>query len=397
MTAALPMPASFVHETQRWLRLALIVGIVLWIISIIGAFFSPGDFFRSYLMGYLLWISITLGSLAVVMLQYLTGGAWGIVSRRALESASQTLPLLVVLFIPLCFGLHSLYDWAHPDLVQKEYSLQHRSGYLNVPFFIIRAAIYFAIWGVFTYFLNRWSTEQDRSDEMETRVSIQKRLVALSSPGLVVYVFTVSFAAVDWAESLETDWHSTIWGFLFVAQHGISAFAFAIIVLAWLSRYEPFRDKLKPAHFHDLGSMLLCFVMLWGYFSYSQLNIVWAGNLTSEISYYLHRIRTSWGDVGIVLIVLQFLVPFTLLLFRPLKRNASLLCGVAVLLILMRFVDTWWIVLPSTFVEGFRLHWLNFSVPAAMGALWIAAFLWHISKRPLFPLAPKLEEALQHG
>ena len=397
MTAALPISATLVREARHWLRLALAVGIALWIISIIGAFFSPGDFYRSYLMGYLLWISITLGSLAVVMLQYVTGGAWGIISRRALESATQTLPLLVILFIPLCFGLHYLYDWAHPDLVQHEYTLRHRSGYLNVPFFIIRAAIYFAIWGVFTYFLNRWSTEQDRSEEMGERVTLQKRLIALSSPGLVVYVFSVSFAAVDWAESLETDWHSTIWGFLFVAQDGISAFAFAIIVVAWLSKREPLLGKVKPAHFQDLGNLLLAFVMLWAYFSYSQLNIVWAGNLTSEISYYLHRLRTSWGGVGIALLVLQFLVPFTLLLFRPLKRSASLLCGVAVLMILMRFVDTWWIVLPSTFVNGFRLHWLNFSVPAAIGALWIAAFLWHIGKRPILPLAPKLEEALQHG
>ncbi len=397
MTAALPISGNFVRETQRWLRLALGAGIVLSIISIIGAFFSPGDFYRSYLMGYLLWISITLGSLAVVMLQYVTGGAWGIVSRRVLESATQTLPLLVILFIPLCFGLHYIYDWARPDLVQQEYALRHRSGYLNVPFFIVRAAIYFAIWGVFTYFLNRWSTEQDRSEKMGERVAIQKRLIALSSPGLVVYVFTLSFAAVDWAESLETDWHSTIWGFLFVAQHGISAFAFAIIVLAWLSRREPLLGKIKPAHFHDLGNLLLAFVMLWAYFSYSQLNIVWGGNLTSEISYYLHRLRTSWGWVGIALLALQFLVPFTLLLFRPLKRSASLLCGVAVLMIIMRFVDMWWIVLPSTFVKGFRLDWLNFSVPGAIGALWIAAFLWHIGKRPLLPLAPKLEEALQHG
>jgi hypothetical protein len=397
MTTALAVPEVFLRDTRRWLRLAVGVGAALFIVSIIGAFFSPGDFYRSYLMGYLLWISITLGSLAVVMLQYVTGGAWGIVSRRALEAATRTLPLLVLLFIPLCFGLHHLYDWANPDLVRHEYALQHRSGYLNVPFFIVRAAIYFAIWGVFTYFLNRWSAEQDLSGGMGERVAIQKRLIALSSPGLVVYVFTLSFAAVDWAESLETDWHSSIWGFLFVAQQGVSAFAFAIIVLAWLSRREPLLGRIKPSHFHNLGNLLLAFVMLWAYFSYSQLNIVWSGNLTDEISFYLHRLRTSWGWVGIALLVLQFLVPFTLLLFRPVKRNGSLLCGIAILMILMRFVDTGWLVLPSTFVKGFRLHWLNFSVPAAIGALWIAAFLWHISKRPLLPLAPKLEEALQHG
>ncbi len=245
---------------------------------------------------------------------------------------------------------------------------------------------------IFTYFLNHWSAEQDEHGGLE------KRLAAISAPGLILYVFTVTFSAVDWAESLETDWYSTIWGFLFVASQGLTAFAFVIIAMALLAKREPLASLFKPAHLHDLGKLLLTFVMLWAYFAFSQLVIVWSGNLTDEIPWYLRRLATSWGWLGVALIVFQFIVPFLLLLSRPLKRNAWALCCVVGILILMRFVDLMWIVMPSYYQRGFRLHWLNFSVPLAIGGLWIAMFIWQLRKRPLLPVqAPTLEKALQHG
>jgi hypothetical protein len=393
MTSATYYPSPELRDDLgRWLRPALGIGIALSAASVIGAFFSPGDFFRSYLMGYLFWLGLTLGSLGIVMMQYLTAGAWGIMTRRTLESATRTLPLLVLLFIPIAFGIPSLYGWAHPNLVQHEYVLRHRAIYMNPTMFIVRAAIYFSIWTIFAYFLNRWSAEQDEHGGLE------KRLAAISAPGLILYVFTVTFSAVDWAESLETDWYSTIWGFLFVADQGLTAFGFVIIAMALLARREPLASLFKPAHLHDLGKLLLTFVMLWAYFAFSQLVIVWSGNLTDEIPWYLRRLATSWGWLGVALIVFQFIVPFLLLLSRPLKRNAWALCCVVGILILMRFVDLMWIVMPSYYQRGFRLHWLNFSVPLAIGGLWIAMFIWQLRKRPLLPVqAPALERALQHG
>jgi len=374
------------------LRPALAIGIVLSGVSIAGAFFSPGDFFRSYLLGYLFWLGLTVGSLGIVMMQYLTAGAWGIMTRRTLESATRTLPLLALLFLPVIFGIPRLYEWAHPSLVQNEYVLRHRAGYMNPTFFISRAVIYFAIWLVFSYFLNRWSAEQDEHGGLE------KRLAALSAPGLILYVFTVTFASIDWAESLETDWYSTIWGFLFVAQQGLAAFAFVIIAMALLARREPLASCFKPAHLHDLGKLLLTFVMLWAYLAFSQLVIVWSGNLTDEIPWYLRRFATSWGWLGVMLILFQFIVPFLLLLSRPLKRNVTALCSVVGIIIVMRFVDLMWIVMPSYYQSGFRLHWLNFSVPLAIGGLWIAMFLRELKRRPLLPLqAPALQKALEHG
>lgn len=394
MTIASPFDVS--PELERDLRRvftpALGGGILLGVISIIGGIYSPGDFYRSYLMGYLFWLGLTLGCMGIVMLQYLTAGAWGIMIRRTLESASRTLPLCALLFIPVAIGMPWLYSWAHADLVRNEYVLRHRQIYMNPAMFIARAIIYFAVWGIFMYFLNRWSAEQDKTGGLE------KRLARLSAPGLLIYVFTITFATVDWAESLENNWFSTIWGFLFVAREGLAAFAFVIIAMALLSRREPLASRFKPAHLHDLGKLLLVFVMLWAYFEFSQLVVIWSGNLTDEIPWYLHRFATSWGWLGVLLIVFEFIVPFLLLLSRPLKRNVKALCCVVGIIIVMRWVDLMWIVMPEYYQRGFRLTWMNFCVPLSIGCLWIAMFIWQLKKRPLLPLrAPNLEKALQHG
>jgi hypothetical protein len=393
MTPSFPISPALDFDLQRWRKLALIFGAVLLIASIIGGFFSPAEFFHSYLFGYLFWVGLTLGSMAVVMVQYLTGGAWGVITRRTLESAMRTLPLLILLFIPIAAGMPELYDWAHLDLVKQDPVLLHRYIYMNPTLFIARAIVYFVIWMIFAHFLDKWSGQEDRQGDQS------KRLARISAPGLIVYTFTVTFASIDWAESLRSHWFSTIWGFIFVVGQGLTAVAFAIVATALLSRREPMSGAVKTAHFHDLGKLLLMFVMLWGYLAFSQLIIVWSGNLTDEIPWYLPTFGTNWGWLGgLVLILFQFLVPFLLLLSRPLKRNPKMLCGVVGILFVMRFVDLFWLVMPQFYTRGFRLHWLNFSVPLSLGGFWVAVFLWQLKKRPLLPIgAPNLERALAHG
>jgi hypothetical protein len=391
MTPAFLPSDALARDLQKWTRSALAGGILLFVVCIVGAFFSPGDFYHSYLTAFLFFTGITLGCLGVLMMQYLTGGAWGVVSRRTLEAATRTLPLLALLFIPVIFGMSSLYDWSHPDLVARVDVLHHRARWMNPAMFIIRAIVYFAIWIFFAWLLNQWSAEQDAGREVHSKIS------RLCAPGLIVYVFTVTFSSVDWAESLTTHWYSTMWGFLFVAMQGLATIAFVILVLAALSRREPMSRVLKPVHFHDLGKMLLMFVMLWAYFSFSQLLIVWAGDLTTEISWYIHRMYTSWGWIGGALIVLQFIIPFLLLLSRPLKRNHRLLCAVGGLVLFMRYLELLWIVMPNYYQNGFRFHWLYLAAPLALGGLWCADFLWELGKRPLLPEhAPNLEAALHH-
>ena len=367
-------------------------GVLLLAASVVGAFFSPDDFFRSYLIGYLFWIGLTLGSMAFLMVQYLTGGAWGIITRRTLEAATRTLPLMAILFIPIGFGLSNLYEWAQPARVQHNETLQHRSGYLNTPFFLARAAIYFVLWMVIAFFLNRWSADQDKNPGDQER-----RLAKLSAPGLILYMFSITFASVDWAESLMIKWSSSMWGFLFIAAEGLTALSFLILVMTFLSRREPMSRVLKPDHFHDLGKMLFANLMLWAYFAFCQYLIVWSENLTSEIGYYLPRTKTSWGWLGVALIVVQFLIPVLLLLNRSLKRNAYLLSGVAIIILVMRYMDLIWIVLPDYYKDGFRIQWMDVLTPLGIGGVWLFVFLRQLPRFPLLPLnASELEEALAH-
>jgi hypothetical protein len=392
MSATYTVTPDLADSLSHWQRPAIALGLLMLIASIIGAFFSPDEFFRSYLFSYLFWIGLALGSMAIVMMQYLTGGAWGVVTRRTLESATRTLPLLALLFIPVIAGIPRLYRWSHVDIVQSDDVLRHRSFYMNTHFFILRAIVYFAIWLTFAFFLNKWSGEEDE------RGSQQERLARLSAPGLILYVFTVTFSSVDWAESLADHWFSTMWGFLFVASQGLIAISFAILALALLSRRRPMSQALRASHFHDLGKLLLMFVMLWAYFQFSQLLIVWSGNLSNEIPWYMPRFATSWRWLGSALIYGQFLVPFLLLLSRPLKRNPWTLCVVVMIVLIMRFVDLFWIVMPQFYGTAIHFHWLNFSVPLGLGGLWVGTFVRQLKKRPLLPLQdPALEQALHHG
>lgn len=370
----------------------LAAGLLLLAASVVGAFFSPADFFHSYLIGYLFWIGLALGSMAFLMLQYLTGGAWGVVTRRILEAATRTLPLLAILFIPLAFGMGQLYEWARPELVRHDQVLLHRSAYTNPVLFLVRAAIYLVLWMAMAWFLNRWSREQDANAQ-----GVSPRLAKLSAGGLILYLFSITFAAVDWAESLETHWASTMWGFMFIAAEGLTAIGFTILVMTALSRREPLARVLKPGHFHDLGKMLFANLMLWAYFVFCQYLIVWSENLTGEIPYYLTRTGTSWRWLGVALIVVQFAIPVLLLLNRGLKRNAYALSGVVAVILMMRYMDLIWIVLPSYYRSGFRIQWMDVLTPLGLGGVWLWAFLRELPRFPLLPVnAPELEEALVH-
>jgi hypothetical protein len=377
---------------SRWTRIALGGGGFLFLACIAGGFFAPAEFFHAYLFAYLFWLGVSLGSLALLMTQYLTGGAWGVMSRRTLEAAVRTLPLMALLFIPIAIGIPHLYPWAHAADVFRDDVMRHRAGYMNPPFFIVRAVLYFAIWLTLAWFLIRWSREEDEGRDR------LRRFERLSAPGLILYVFTVTFSAIDWAESLFPHWFSTMWGFLFVAGQGLSALGVTILVVSLLARFHPFSEALHASHLHDLGKLLLMFVMLWAYFSFSQLLIVWSGNLTTEIPWYFTRWHGSWAVIGILIALFEFLVPFLLLLSRALKRNPAALGLVVALLLVMRIINLYWIVIPGLDRGGLRINWMQFVAPLALGGLWTGAFFWQLRKRPLIPVgAPNLEEALTHA
>ena len=382
------------HGLERFQRPTLFVGAAALAICVVGGFFAPAQFFRSYLSAFLFWVGIALGCMAVAMLHHVTGGAWGLPIRRPLESGTRTLPLMLLLFLPIVVGAGKIYEWADPAAVAHDPILRHKSLYLNLPFFIGRALFYFAAWLALAYFLNRWSLEQDSTGERP----IARRLQLLSSAGLVAYGLTVTFASIDWAMSLEPHWFSTMYGVLFIAGQALSAFAFIVALLVLLSNTPPFAGFVGPRHYHDLGKLMLAFVMFWAYVSFSQYLIIWSGNLPEEIPWYLRRLQGGWGWVGVALILLHFVLPFLLLLPASANRNPRILGMVAAIVVLMRFVDVFWLTQPAFAGSRFRLHWMDLLAPIGVGGLWLAAFLWQLGKRPLLPMNdPEMQQALAHG
>ncbi len=377
------------HPLSQIERPAFIVGGVGLLLCAFGWGINPQQFFRSYLFAYLFWSGIALGCFALLMLQHVTGGTWGAVIRRPLESATRTLPLIALLFVPLVFGLRHLYEWARLQDVAHDGVLQFKSPYLNVPFFLGRTALYFAVWLTVARLLNRWSLDQDRGPD----AAPGRRLELLSRGGLVLYGLTVTFAAVDWAMSLEPHWSSTIYGVMFMGGQAVSAFAFVIPVTALLVERGPLREAVSSKQFHDLGNLLLAFVMLWAYFAFSQYLLIWAGNLKEEIPWYLHRQQGGWGVIAVIVILFHFCVPFVLLLSRGVKRSAQALMRVALALFVIHCVDVFWLVTPA-FSARVSVHWLDLAAAGGLGGVWIGAFIWQLRKWPLLPLHdPSLSQA----
>lgn len=383
-------PYNAPPEIARHQQLALIVGAVFSAVFAIGFFVDRAQFFHSYLFAFSFWAGISVGSLALLMLQHMTGGGWGFVIRRVLEAATRTLALVVILFLPILLGAHGIYIWTSEHELAEHPMLKEKARYLNLSFFMVRAAIYFAIWLALTYFLNRWSLMQDKTADRQ----YIKRMRLISGPGMVLFVFTVTFASIDWFMSLEPEWSSTIYGFVFVASWALSALAFVIAIMAWLSNHEPMNSIVAQLHFHDLGKLLLALVMLWSYFSFSQFLIIWSGNLPEEIRWYLPRMHGAWGAIALAVVILHFAFPFLFLLSRSLKRNAGKLVIVAVLILVMRLFDLFWTIAPSFTHEHFHVSWMDLVAPIAMGGLWMAMFAWALRQRPLIAINDPLYETV---
>jgi hypothetical protein len=355
------------------------------------------------LIAYLLFLGIALGSMGLMMIQHVSGGSWG-VFRRIFEAATATLPLLILLFVPVLLGMGSLYPWTHPEHVAADEILQHKAPYLNTGFFIARAVAYFVGWTLLAMTLLRLSRRQDEGD-----LSVNLTLQRLSGGGLVFYALTVTFAGIDWIMSINPHWYSTLFGFLMMGGQGLSALAFTIIVATLLVRTEPMASLLKPSHFHDLGKLMFAFVMLWAYFNFSQYMLTYAANLVEEIPYFITRISHGWQYLALFLVVFHFAVPWLLLLSRDRKRNPWRLALVAGWILFMRYADTYILVSPEFAATGqnlhllegghesrFFIHWLDVAAVAGIGGVWFWMFLTQLGQRPMLAMRdPYLREAME--
>ena len=376
---------------------AMILGALGAAVTAAGFFLQRETFFQSYLIGYMYWMYITLGSLGLLMVSHLSGGAWGIVSRRVFEAAIRTLPVMAVLFLPIAFDATHLYEWARPAALHDP-GIQTKAAYLNTTFFYARAVGYFAIWIALGFTLSNWGTKQD-TDAAVIPGPADRKFRVLSGAGIVLFMLTVTFMSVDWMMSLDPHWTSTIFGVLFVGGAGLSALAFTVIVLSGLADAAPMSTLLVKERFHDLGKLMYAFVLLWAYFSVSQLIIVWSGNLPEEIPFYLRRFSGPWGWVSVAVLIGHFVVPFAFLLSSTIKKNRRLAARVALFILAMRAVEIAWMIAPMArhgANNGPNVY--DFAAVLAVGLVWLPMFFRNLAGRPVVPVHdPYLKDVLNGG
>ncbi|MGB7068133.1 MAG: hypothetical protein WBD22_01440 [Pyrinomonadaceae bacterium] len=387
---------------NRWRTLALGVGGIGLIIWAIGLYFNTEQALRSWLLGFIFWGGIGIGSLGVLLLQYLTGGAWGVVIRRTVEAGARTLPVIILLFLPLAFGVTNLYEWTH--LPATDHAMAHRGWFMTASAWIFRSAIYFALFWIMSYLLNEWSGRQDDTSDPEDAAALLGKATRFSGPTMVIYALTVTFAVVDWVMTLDPHWFSTIWGLLFVAGWALSCFCFVVAVLAQLSDKAPMNRVIGKRHFHDLGKLMLALVMVWAYFNFSQFLIIWSGNIPEETGWYLDRMKGGWGYIAVALVVFHFAFPFLVLLQQDFKRKARWLAALAIFILVMRIIDMFFLIGPNPRIDhaiergSFIVSWMDFVGPIAVGGIWLWWFFGELMKRPLVPVKdPFFQKAIEHG
>ncbi len=379
---------------------SLIVGIVGLILFGIGLLTQSTQALQSYLFGYVFWITVSFGSLAVLMIQYTVRNNWGIPLRRLLEAGMVfTLPLMAILFLPIAFSLPAIYPWARPDVIASDPLIQSKSAYLNTPFFLVRTAIYFVIWLILAYFLAEWSRRQDESNDPR----IMQRLQSLSLVGAVLIAVTCSFALIDWMMSLEPHWFSSIYPGTIAGGGLIAAFSLAIVGMALLHQQETLAAYISTSVLINLGSLLLAGLMFWVYLAFSQYIVIYSGNLSDEISWYSTRLNGGWEWVAFVLAVAGFFGPFFALFSPRMKSNIRPLAIIAAFVFVMHVLDIFWLIVPAFHPEGFHVSWLDIVALIAIGGLWIAAATWYLEHHRLVPLYPETgvtgaeAEAVAHG
>ena len=385
--------------------LALVVGLVCLGLCAVGYSTDPAHFFRSWLFAYFFWVGLTLGCLAFVMISHMTGGGWGVIIRRFGETAFMNAPLMVIFFLPLAAGYKYLFPWAHIETYkdrQEVYDvLQHRAPWLNPTLFTVRGVGYLVIFSIFGFILSTGSRRLDRGDNPLLR----RRLRMICAAGIVTYFILITSFAIDMIMSRETNWYSSILGFIVVIGQGGSGMAFMVLCVCFFAKRKPIVDVLRPQHQIDLGNLLLTLVILWTYTSFAQLLVIWQGNTREDIGYYVARGMGAhpnpWRWVALFLIIGHFFIPFFCLLMRDLKQKVSTLAAIAGFLLMMRVVEAMWLIGPSgpnRDGDTGGVYWTDITAWLGIGGIWIFFYLLMLAKKPLLPrFASDQPEPLTHG
>ena len=378
----------------RWQPIALGIGVLGIAISVVGFVTNRQQFFRSWLPSYLFWFSIVAGALAVLMLQYVTGGEWGLMIRRPLGAAARTMWVMLLLFIPIAVGFRDIYPWANTAWEGFPEIHALKGKYLNPQFFFIRVAIYFAFFLIWAWRIRVLSLEFYRNRSPYTELSRRK----WAASGLVLVVLVMSFLSIDWMMSTEPKWSSTMYGITFTVGCGLSAFAFVTFFLSRLAHTDAMSEVLRPTHLRDLGNLMLAFVMFYAYTSFSEYLLIWYANLHEEIPHYLVRQHGMWGVLAGMIIVFHFFLPFFMLLMRSIKDRPQTIAVVTVIIIVMRYIAIYWLVAPSWYGEHFAYSWMDLSSLIGIGGIWLWAFIGQLKGQTIIPIHETwVEEAIREG
>ena len=379
---------------HSWNRLPAIgaVSAALGVVAcaVLGAGNSK-QFFFSWLVSFLFFLSLALGGLFFVLIQYASQGGWGVVLRRIGETTFATLPVMAALFVPVLLGLQDLYSWTVPGAAEHDALLRWKSPYLNVPFLLIRAALYFLIWSVIALLYYRDSRRQDATGSYE----VSARLRRLAGPAIIVLAVTQTFAAIDWIMSLTPHWYSTMFGVYFFAGAFVGFIALLSVIAVAMRRAGLLDTVISAEHLHDVGKFLFAFTAFWAYIAFSQFLLVWYANLPEETVWYKARLEGSWWSVSLFLMVGHFVTPFFYLMGRDVKRNGIPLAVGGAWLLAMHFLDLYWQVMPTLHPEGIRPSALDVAAFVAIGGCFVATTGWLMRRQALVPLGdPRLAESL---
>jgi hypothetical protein len=389
-----------------WKNRALVIGVIFAVIAVILAFLGQASdglgwdhLLRAWTLGLMITWGFAVGGLALLMVQYCSGGKWGLLLRRPLEAMSRTLPLIFVYWLVIAFSMKKLYLWAavgndvegalHSGLISEiqAHCIEFKHAMLNPFAFIWVSLLCFGIWGFYAWRLNKMALVRE-SQGPETTPYWIKKFENFSGPGLVLYSVTMTAGAIYWVMSMDPTWYSTVYGLLFLVGQGYSVLALSIITAISLSKGEPYKTILRQTEQHDLGKLTFAFVMLNIYLAFAQFLIIWSGNLPDEINWYLDRIRGGWGVIITLDFIFHWVIPFAMLLSRDLKRNKKRLARVCQFMIFARIWDMFWLIEPNFKDAARNLHFswgiLEYiAVPAAMISFWVAYYCVQLKTRPL--------------
>ena len=373
---------------------ALALGLVGLVASALGFMQDKDQFYHSYLVAFFFWLSVTLGALFFTMLHHLTRANWSTVLRKMSESMMSTIPYMLILFLPVLLGIHDLYHWSHEDTVAADELLQKKAAYLNVPFFLLRVAFYFTVWSVLSILLIKQSQKQD----IQHDDSLYRKMRKISAPGMMLFAFTLTYASIDWLMSLEPHWYSTIFGVYIFCGAFVSMLAFTIIMVAYQGNQGILTNEVTVAHRHNLATLMLAFVIMWSYMGFSQYLLIWYANIPEETFWFLQRWEGSWKIVSVILPIGHFGIPFLALIPRAAKRSVRWLVFMAVYMLIMRYIDIYWIVMPNHLKQNASLGWIDISTFVGIGGIFVWLFWKKYTSGPLVPVNdPGLQLSIEHG